>query len=476
MGSQPRTIVVFGGGLAGNMVAMSLASSLSTDCRIIQLAEETDPAEDVLYGNATDPESYNFLLRLGLDEPTLLLNSATSFSYGTHFRQWPASRSWVQCHHAPLPTLSGIPLRHHITRVGEPLEPYLVSAEAAKAGRFAHPPAGPDNPLSLAEYGYQFDVSEWTALLNRKIEDSRIERIRSPIVAIETREGWLTGVRLQNHESIEADFFVDASGVSRRAILAAGGQFDSHRAIGVRTSVRDSSEMGPPCRIIESGGEGWSCTAHLQNADQTLHIGAPPETSDRTSSHRVQLGTLADAWVANCAAVGHAASVTEPLTPGPMIMLRRDIERLVELIPARDMTVERCEFNRRFHEDVEHLAIFHDRILTSDASSAAPYWREAAPEILREKLQRKIRQFENRGVLTNYDLEPFNEDDWTILHMGLRGCPRQYDRQVDGVPEQDSREELGRIRQSIRQLVSSLPTHHVYVTRLKQYLRKKYHG
>lgn len=468
--------MVFGSGLAGNLTAVALANSLAADCRIIQLARESYPAEDLLYGSATDPDSYNFLLRLGLDEPTLLLNSATSFSYGTHFRRWPSSRGWVQCHHAPLPAISNIPLRHHITRTGEPLEPFLISAEAAKVGRFAHPPADSASPLSGAEYGYQFDVAEWTALLERKIDDSRIRRISSPIAAIETRDGRVIGVRMSDGETIEADFFVDAGGVSRQAILAAGGKFCSDRAISVRSVVRQSERIGPPCRIVESATEGWSCTAHLQTSDQTLHIGTPSESGAGTAGQQVELGTLVEAWVANCVAVGHAAGVVEPLTPGPMIMLRRDIERLIELIPAsRDMTVERREFNRRFRDDIEHLSLFHDRILASNIAPQSPYWREAVPEILQEKLQRKIRQFENRGVLTNYDLEPFNEEDWTILHMGLRGLPRHYDRQVDGVSEQESRAELSRIRQSVHQLVSRLPTHHDYVTRLKHYLRTKRH-
>lgn len=476
MSLSRKTIIVCGGGLAGNMTAISLANGLGPDHDLIQLRTTEAPAEDMVYGNASDPDSYNFLRNAGLDEPTLVLDSATSFSYGTCFRRWLTSRSWMQCHQAPFPLLAGIPLRHHLTRAGMSLEPLLVSAQAAQAGGFAHPLSDRESVLSQAEYGYQFDGAEWTALLERRIAESRIRRIDSPVRSIEVGGDRLTSIQLETGETVTADLFVDASGPLRQSIHAAGGRFNVERTIYVTAHKQRVDQLGPPYRTVELNTQGWTSTAHLQNAEHALHVSAAITESAGAAGLRVELGALEEAWIGNCVAIGHAASVIEPLTPAPLIMLRRDIERLLELIPvAPDMTVERREFNRRFQEDFEHIKIFQDALLMSNEAPDSPYWHQASQSSVSAKLGRKITQFENRGILAGYDLEPFSDEDWTIAHIGMGRQPKQYDRQVERVPEEESRTGLARIQQSIRQLVSRIPPHSVYMTRLKQYLEKQEH-
>lgn len=476
MKSSKHTIAVCGGGLAGNMTARSLAQGLGEDYRLVQIISEEASPQDAFYGHATDPGAYNFLRRLGLDEPTLFLRTATAFSYGTHFRTWLASRSWMQCHHSPFRTVAGIPLHHHLTRSGKTLEPLLVSAQAALAGRFAHPPADPKIALSQAEYGYQFDPMEWTRLLDGLIAESRVTRLRAELASVETEDGQIGGLILDSGERIEADLYIDASGLSRRVALAAGGAFQAGRTVGVRGSTNPSDTLGPPCRIVDIDTDGWSVTAHLQNALHRLEIGAAEaETAD--GRFTVELGSLTEAWTGNCIAVGQAASVFEPLTPAPMMMLQRDLERLLELIPVQaDMAMECREFNRRFREDVVHTTLFHDALLMSDAAPDSTYWRNAvSPDAPGPKLDRKLAQFENRGLLTGYDLEPFNEEDWVIAHLGMGRRPTQHDRQMDRVPESETAQALTGLERDIKQLVPQMPPHPVYVTKLKQYLEKKNH-
>ena len=40
-------------------------------------------------------------------------------------------------------------------------------------------------------------------------------------------------------------------------------------------------------------------------------------------------------------------------------------------------------------------------------------------KLIYDKLKRKITQFESRGVILQYDLEPFNNEDWTQIHLGM---------------------------------------------------------
>lgn len=472
-----KTVIVCGCGLAGNLAALSLANGLGDNVRIIQIVDAEAPTEDALYGNVTDPGAYNFLRGLGLDEPTLMLKTGSSFSFGTMFRNWLADRSWMQCHHSPLGLIHGVPLRHVTTRAGVPLEPLLVSAQAALAGRFAHPPADESVVLSRAEYGYQLDPAELNGLLDHLVQTSRVDRFHSAIETIEQDGDMVSAFRLENGETIPADLVIDATGTSRRAVVAAGGRFETPRAIGVSRTVRPSDTLGPPCRVVEADDLGWTGTAHLQQTTHTLRISAAGSTDGSDPDFTAELGHMADAWVGNCIAIGHAASVFEPLTPAPMMMLQRDIERLLELVPVfPEMSMERREFNRRFHDDVAHINLFHEALVLGGEPQTSCYWQNATKPRGDARLDRKIEQFRHRGVLTSYDLEPFNDEDWTIAHLGMGRMPQQHDRLAEGISKTASDQALFQLRQSIQQLVPKMPPHHIYVQKLKQYLEKQKHA
>ncbi|WP_291843523.1 tryptophan 7-halogenase [Maricaulis sp.] len=474
MTSEPVGIVVLGGGLAGNMVTQALATHLGTSVRITQLVDGPGPVGDVLYGSATAPDAYNFLRHLGLDEPTLILKSRTSFSFGTHFRTWPDTGGWLQAHHAPLALIDGIPMRHVIARTGTLLEPLLISAQAALAGRFAHPPADPASPLSHAEYGYQFAVDDWTRLLEAEVATGTARRLTASVEAVETGEDGIIALRLETGERLAADLIIDASGVSRTGLSSLGGQFRTERTVGIYPTEATCDRTGPPCRVIEASERGWSVRAHLQDHDRILSIGAPETATGTDSGFVAALGRVERAWVGNCVAIGHAACVTEPLTPAPMMLLQRDIERLLELIPVGpDMSVERREFNRRFAADADHAALFQRALLVGRRDAGGAYWQAAATLDRPEKLDRKIRQFCHRGTLVAYDLEPFNDEDWTILHLGMGRWPKQHDRQVDRLTAATADRELTVIRDSVARMTQQMPPHDIYLTKLKQYLDRK---
>lgn len=472
-----KTVIVCGSGLAGNLAALSLANGLGDHVRIVQIIDADPPVEDALYGNVTDPGAYNFLRGLGLDEPTLILETGSSFSFGTLFRNWRSGDGWVQCHHSPFDLIDGVPLRHVATRTGAPLEPLLVSAQAALAGRFAHPPADQAVALSRAEYGYQLDPAELNSLLDRLVRNSRTDRYGSAIGTIEQDGGAVKALGLEDGEIIPADLVIDATGPGRRVMRAAGGRFEASRTVGVSKTARASDTLGPPCRVVEADDHGWTSTSHLQTASHTLRISAPVSAGTPGQDFTAELGHLADAWVGNCIAIGHAASVFEPLTPAPMMMLQRDIERLLDLVPVfPEMSVERREFNRRFHDDVTHINLFHDALFLDGETQVSGYWQEAMKTRGDARLDRKIRQFTHRGTLTSYDLEPFNDEDWTIAHLGMGRTPQQHDRLAESISRADAERALGQLRQSIQQLVPRMPPHHIYVEKLKQYLEKQKHA
>ncbi|MCP2671172.1 tryptophan 7-halogenase [Maricaulaceae bacterium EIL42A08] len=477
MVASQKTLVVIGRGLAGNLAALALSNSLGPSWRIVQVGQPSTPPEDSFYGNVTAPTAYNFLRSVGLDEPRLLRRSSTAFSLGTHFKNWLGGASWMQCHHSPFATPAGAPLHHQLTRLGLDLEPLLVSAQVALAGRFAHPPSDPGSVLSRAEYGYQFDPMEWACLLDQSLQSSPVEIVECGVSEVETQAGNITALTLENGDTLTATLVIDANGPSRRESLCSGGAFTTKRTVHAQANQTSTPQTGPACQSVEASAQGWVSTAFLQDRALGLNVSAVRGNNAEQQGFNIALGQLDAAWNGNCVAIGHAAAVVEPLTPAPMMLLQRDIERLLGLIPTGvNMEVERREYNRQYRDDIAHISLFLTTLVKSDDVPDSVYWRDAQPTEPDEKLQRKLAQFEHRGLLVSYDLEPFNDEDWTILHWGKGLRPRQYDRTADAMSQVDATQTLASIRQSIEQITPRIPPHGLYVAKLKDYLERQAHG
>lgn len=476
MASEPhpsqKTIVVAGGGLAGYLTAAFLVKQLQPSHRIVLLPNCGSAKFDFLYGGATAPTAYEFLRSIGLDEPNLIRNSSTSFSFGTHVQRWPAETSdWVQCHHLPLPALNAVPFQHHLTRIGADLQSLLVSAAATKAGKFAHPPQDPKVPLSRAEYGYQFDAVELVSLLEQELLLRRVDIRAESVKQIDLNGSLVAGLTLETGERLSGDLFIDCSGPERTLLSALSANYIAERTISAQSETGPVQRLGPPARHLVAEPNGWQIKTYLQGKTSNLRLSAP-EGGDT-----VALGQVDKAWIGNCVALGQAAYVMEPLTSAPMMLLQADIERLLELIPvAEGCAMERKEYNRRYKDDVSHARLFQDALLISSEAYQTPYWEEAVASARSDALERKIVQFEHRGLLVKYDLERFNDEDWLVLHAGMGRTPRRFDRQVERVALQDTQRQFSGLQSAIQQIVSRMPPHHDYVVNLKRYLEKQNHG
>ncbi|MEL6687928.1 MAG: tryptophan 7-halogenase [Pseudomonadota bacterium] len=154
MDKSPLNIVLCGSDFAVWLTALALRRQLPMEQAITVIETDAASQEGHLYGYILPPEIYPFHLKLGISEPDFLLNSTASFSWGTEFQNWGLEkRTWVQAFHHPLPVWDGVAFPKIIANTPKTiLQNCLISVAAARAGRFAHPPEDPDNPLSRAEY------------------------------------------------------------------------------------------------------------------------------------------------------------------------------------------------------------------------------------------------------------------------------------------------------------------------------------
>ena len=475
-------ILICGSGLAFEAGLAALARNLDPSIRITALELEPEDCFDPLYGSVMPPTAFTDLRLWGIEEPELLLKTDTSFCYGTSYANWAGQLSWTQSYHLPLPVWDGIELHFYLTHLGLPLEPYLVSAVCGKAGRFAHPPADPKIPLSRAEYGYQFDPSSLAGFLAGKDLPANVRRIRGEIGSILVEDDRIKAIALSDGSNLEAEFFIDATGPSGKLMEALGNCFQAERRIGFAQSRQECDTLGSALRDVQGRPYGWQSQIHLRNQtisfalchpDQLDEVELPRGESGLSTSGRLDLGKREDGWRSNCAGIGHTNCVTEPLTPAPMILLLRDIERLMQLIPfSSNMAVEAREFNRLLRDDIDHCDIFLRAFYEVANLPDTPFWRDATAQDVPGKLAIKLEQFNSRGILVSFDLETFNKEDWTILHYGMKRQPDRKHPFLEGVDSMAIQRRLDQLSQAIAQLSLKVPPHARYVNNFLQYLEK----
>jgi len=480
-----RHIVICGSGLAAWMTAATVSKNLPAAIQITVLETTNSDSTDIFYGSVTNPSAYKFFLNLGLSEADLLLRTQSSFSYGTSYKNWGLTdASWVQSFQAPFPIWDGAPFAHHITDATPPLEQYLMSAQAAAKGKFVHPPADKNNPLSSTEYGYHYTARDLTNLLKVIAGKHGVHSHSQDIVSIENSDGKITGLKLKDGETLSADLYVDASGPDASLISALEDtNIQTTRSLSALYSEQRSVELGPPLRQVVGHDFGWQSLTPLQEVNAVVTVYAPQFEEVARKVHpqgeavqcTVALGRRKKAWSGNCVAIGHAAAIMEPTSPAPLMLLQMDIDRLVGLIPVTDtFDIEAQIFNEGFQTDVENIELFNNALFQLEGLAETEYWSAAKSNSSSARLNRKLEQFAHRGLLVSYDLEPFNDEDWTILHHGIGRTPRRRDAvaKLSNVDKIDR--DLKNKAKAIQTIVAKMPPHHIYLAKFLNYLERNH--
>lgn len=472
------------------MTVAALAKMLSPKTEIIYINTPKAAETDLFYGSVTSPMIEDIFLKLGLNEHNVLPSTLTSFSLGTAYSNWGAAkRSWTQSFHKPLPLFAGVQFQHYLTRLRlsghetTDLSDYIMSVQAAEKGRFAHPPSQRKTPLADLDYGYHFEPIDLGRRFLETVKPSRIKHYQNEITSVRREDMKLSSVALDTGEIITADFFIDTTSSNSLLTDQVSSSWLNPRPLSALKTMTSTKNMDGVCRKLTATKFGWHSETPLQGETHRLAL-FHPDTAEEVKQAlpifdgnpvTVTAGCRAAPWIGNYLAIGHAAAILEPLTPAPIMLLQKDIERLLELIPvSTDMTVENREYNRRFRADYTHSSLFHQTFFRHVNDKSLAYWQDTSALPLNPLLTDKITQFESRGVIVQYDYEPFSSEDWTMLHMGLGHLPRRYDMLADRAPEEQIRKRLENMRQAIALMANKLPPHQTYMTNMLKYLKENH--
>jgi tryptophan 7-halogenase len=498
LGNRLRSIAVLGDGTATWMAAAAFARALGKHCVIRVIAPGGEPRGLTMLaaGEGTLPAIRAFHQLVGIDENDLVYRTASGFKLGTRFCDWSAlGRSYFHPFGDFGATLDSVAFQHHWIRLRTqghdvPFGAYSLASAAAEAGRFTRPLDDPRSVMSTFSYGLHLDSARYTSYLRDIAEGYGVIVVAGVVIDIEKRDEEIAAVHLAGGERIEADLFVDCSGVLVEGILRIGYEDWSSWLPCDRALAAVSAPSGDALPFTEARatGAGWRwriplrdrtghgliySSRHLSENDACGEFtdGLDAKTLGEVKSLHFINGRRRQFWSGNIVALGDAAGFLEPLEATNLHLVHSGIARLLSLLPDRDRAgAERTEYNRRTIEEWERVRdflILHYKATNRDDT---PFWKSCHTMEVPETLAYKIKLFEARGRVVLYDEETFAEPDFLSVFIGQDVLPRCYDPVADTIEFEVTRSRLDRMHLTIRQAAKTMPSYASFLARYRSSL------
>lgn len=492
MSKPVDSILIVGSGFAAWTAAAMLARATRGKVPITVVAADTaaDQRADELMGSCR-PAILRTHAALEIDEPGFMRATRATFKLGTELRDWSGpGRSFVHAFGDIGARLESVAFHQLLSRArlaGKPvpaIDEFSLAAQAARAGRFAHPASDRRSVASTYSYAYHFDVLAATAWLREFALRNGVRNAAGHVREVLRREdGLLRGVMLDSGEQLDAQFFIDCSGSSSRLLgQALQVPFDAwsqwlpcDRVVHARMP---GAATLPSASVAAAHAAGWRLSmplqgqdlravfyssAHLDDAGAARLLGADASVQVAAPTLWV-CGRRRRFWVGNCVALGAAAAVPDPLSAMDAQLIFDAVTRLLELFPHQEPG-ERAiaEYERRTstqHERVRDFAAMHYALAGREDSD---FWRARRQVALPESLDYRLKLFRSAGRLAAFDDEVFDESDWISVLLGLGAWPGRADPLTLGMIPDQLVQRIERMRQIMRQAAEAMPPHSAYL-------------
>lgn len=500
MMTEPKKVVVVGGGTAGWLSVAYLASLVGRSRNISITLVETPDIDVVGVGEATIPTLSGTLRDIGIAEDDFLRNVNGAFKQAIRFQNWvhdPAVKPSYFYHPfhkaSEADILAAAQYLHYNPEAGP--ESYARMASAQTMACDANKAPGPIQGAASSglTYAYHMDATLFGRFLRNKFEGDPVRRIEGYVEgAIKDGEGNLTSVVLRGGERIEGDFFIDCSGFRGLLInqqlnvpfTSFSRWLPCDRALAISVPYLPGERIKPYTQATAQR-YGWIWDINLasrrgvghvysseyadrETAEQALraYLGKSWPRDAQVRELKMRIGRCERLWEKNCVAIGLAGGFIEPLESTGIYLIEMGIKYLVDHWPLNRITDEhRWSYNRLMHDAYDEVlqfvfmhyftsqrkdsafwTDFEERIdgLPGDLAKRLELWRHKYPSAHDTRaMSGKVFGYESViAILSGMDWfrgvsSPYVVADKAGLRQHLRRRLADYERQVSSYPSHE---------------------------------------
>jgi len=383
-----QRVLVLGGGSAGWLVAGLLAAE-HPDLRITLIESSDVPVIGV--GEGTWPSMRDTLRRIGLSESEFIRRCQVSFKQGSRFDGWrrgaPGAQGDRYYHPFMLPVGHGdvdLVSAWLGTQAERPFADLVSpSVQVCEAGRAPKQAQTPDFG-AVANYAYHFDAGLFGQLLREHATQVLgVQHLIDHVDAVRSHEsgdrvGDIRALQTREHGELEAELFIDCSGLSARLIgQHFGVPLKSERevlfndaALPVQVPYAQPDAPIAPCTVATAWAKGWiwdiglptrrgvGCVFSRAHAGEDEAQAALQAYLDATGAPaerplprliRYDPGYREQFWVRNCVAIGLSSGFIEPLEASALALVELSVQRLCDELPMSRASMDAVA--RRFNDD-----------------------------------------------------------------------------------------------------------------------------
>lgn len=524
MNHLPRRVVIVGGGTAGWMTATYLAKTLGTRADITLVESASIPTIGV--GEATFSSIKAFFDQLDLDETDWMPSCDATYKMSIRFVDWNADRRVFHHPFEGATSVGGFALSDWWLQLLRGRRPYdyscFVVPSLCDHGRspryldgrvfddrvqFLFEPDSRDRRLaSLSDgesrypYAYHFDAAKLAGFLADFGVRLGVKRVLDTVTNVSLApDGSIAGIETEQSGSLVGDLYVDCTGFRGLLLNQALGEpfvpysssLPNDRAVALRVPYASETPTINPHTTATALSAGWVWNIPLYNrvgtgyvycsdflsedaaeAELREHLGDVVESAE--ANHiRMRVGRSRNSWVKNCVGIGLASGFVEPLESTGIFFIQHGVEELVNHFPFDDQNdVNRLSYNSAVNQCIDGIRDFLILHYAASDRDDNEYWRSLKNLVIPEELADRLRvwaTFAPNNKNVNPAFHGFQTYSYTCILFGLNYLPSRTRVLLESDGDGRAKAEQAFVdKQHLAQhLVSALPSHHEYLTRMR---------
>ncbi len=443
MDNRLRKITIVGGGTAGWMTALNLdmmfsRTSAPKNRPHICLIESPNIAT-VGVGEATVPRMPRMIREAGISERDFFRETNASFKLGVKFCNWNKDAKGNRIDYvnpfAHGQMMYGLEAAEYFLRFGNGDRDFTQSISPHdNLGRLCKGARQLGQPEFEQRFGYAYhlDAVKFAGMLSKICTKRGVEHIQDEVQTVELDEqGNVSHLMLERKGRHDIEMVVDCTGFRGLIISQALGEpfvdysdyLPNDRALALQIEHPNPEKIESLTRSTALGA-GWTWRVPLYNRVGTGYVFSSAHRTDDQAADEyleslgdsgkgatprvipLRIGSVRNAWVKNCVAIGLSGGFIEPLESTAIHMIDHAVRWFAEHLPTRDIEPSlRVRYNRqvnKLNEEVLDFISLHYRL---GNRTDTPYWIDARTQMkISDRLAENLDLWQHRLPM-DHDIE-----------------------------------------------------------------------